>query len=217
MCRPKRHRPSGFRSFRPMDTSRIHRRNLLGCVVLYTCLAIVDNKLNWGETNYQVYPFISRPLFYLHCTQIGMFPTGVNARSLFGTAVGQDMYFYGCTEAFGDGYDYMLLADNVEQLRLQYGGKNPAITNAIFTNGELDTHFAFGVTANNEESGMFVRTIPGKYFVFFMFIEIYLFSCCLDHARSADLWSVSDQDSAELASTKLQIRQLVLEWSGVVA
>lgn len=125
-------------------------------------------ELNWGETNIQVYPFVSRPLFYLLCTQIGMFPTGVSARSLFGTSVGQDMYFHGCNEAFGDGYDYMLLADSVEQLKLQYGGKNPAVSNVLFTNGELDTNFAFGVTDNNNESGMFVHNIPGKYSVFLM-------------------------------------------------
>lgn len=128
--------------------------------------------LNWGETNIQVYPFVSRPLFYLHCTQIGMFPTSVNARSSFSTAVGQDTYFFGCNEAFGDGYDYMLLADNVERLNFQYGGKNPAVSNVLFTNGELDTNFAFGVTVNNEELGMFVRNIPGKYIYWFFNVEV---------------------------------------------
>lgn len=36
-----------------------------------------------------------------------------------------------------------------------------------------------------------------------------------DYAKSADLWSAGQYDSAELASTKDEIRQLVLEWSGV--
>lgn len=118
--------------------------------------------LSWTQGLSIAYPFISRPLFYLRCTQLGLFPTSVNARSSFGNAIGQDLWFVGCNAAFGSGYDYTLLQNAVEQLEFQYGGKNPAVTNAIFTNGELDTQFAFGITESSGDQTTHVRNIPSK-------------------------------------------------------
>lgn len=117
--------------------------------------------LSWTQGLSIAYPFISRPLFYLRCTQLGLFPTSVNARSSFGHAIGQDVWFYGCNEAFGAGYDYTLLQSAIDQLQFQYGGKNPTITNAIFTNGELDSLYSFGITESDYPS-TYVRNIPSK-------------------------------------------------------
>lgn len=118
--------------------------------------------LSWTQNLSISYPFVSRPLFYLRCTQLGLFPTSVNARSSFGNAVGQDMWYEGCKAAFGAGYNYSLLQSSIDQLAFQYGGKNPTITNAIFTNGELDTQFGFGITETPEDLSMYVRNIPSK-------------------------------------------------------
>lgn len=118
--------------------------------------------LSWTQGLSIAYPFISRPLFYLRCTQLGLFPTSVNARSSFGNTVGQDMWFHGCSNAFGADYDYSLLQHAIDQLHFQYGGKHPTITNAIFTNGELDSQFAFGITESSDDLSIYVENISSK-------------------------------------------------------
>lgn len=118
--------------------------------------------LAWADTWDLSYPFVSRPLFYLRCSQLGLFPTSVNARSAFGTGIGQDLYFRACNDIFGGEYDYMLLGASVDQINFQFGGKRPNVGNVIFTNGVLDAHFTFGITEEYGGDDVTVFNLPGK-------------------------------------------------------
>lgn len=120
-------------------------------------------ELAWSEGLDMTYPFVSRPLFYLRCTQLALFPTSVNAISSFGHSIGQDLYFEGCSEVFGPEYDYMLLAEAVNRVNFQFGGKQPNVSKVILTNGILDGHFDFGITSGDYEGDdSIVRNIAGK-------------------------------------------------------
>lgn len=122
--------------------------------------------LAWARSNNDLsYPFVSRPAFYLRCTQLGLFSTSVNAESIFGTGIGQDLYFRGCNDIFGADFDYMLLADSVKRLNFQFGGKVPNVNGIIFTNGKLDAHFAFGITEHVVEGNqdVLVRNLAGNF------------------------------------------------------
>lgn len=106
---------------------------------------------------------MSRPQIYLRCTQLGLFGTTVNAVSPFGTQIGQDFHFFGCNLVFEDtDYDYMKIQEEIDVLTHRYGGKNPGISNVVYTNGALDTHFDFGITDVEVRANSTVINIPGK-------------------------------------------------------
>lgn len=121
-------------------------------------------ELNWAPGLNVAYPFMSRPQFYLRCTHLGLFGTNVNAGTIFGNLIAQDLHFAGCRTVFGEyGYDYLQLRGAIESLNLRYGGKNPGIQNVVYTNGALDTHFEFGITELHPSSfNVSVINIPGK-------------------------------------------------------
>lgn len=58
-------------------------------------------------------------------------------------------------------YDFTELSNAANALNERFGGRNPGITNAIFTNGELDPFFSFGVNATAEDDSH-VFNIPRK-------------------------------------------------------
>lgn len=106
----------------------------------------IDN-LNWAHNLNVAYPFMSRPQTFLRCTQLGLFGTTVNADSIFGTTIAQDFHFRGCQAAFEAGnYNFTQLSGAIESLNLRHGGKNPGVSNVVYTNGVMDIYFAFGVT-----------------------------------------------------------------------
>lgn len=123
--------------------------------------------LAWNKSLNIAYPFVSRPLFYLHCTQLGLFATNMDAESLFGTLTGLELYRNGCIKVFnlneGD-FDFELLAEAVDKLEMQFGGKNPAVKNVIYTIGQLDIHFAFGILSiADRQPDVYVRNIPREF------------------------------------------------------
>lgn len=138
------------------------------------------NDLAWNKSLNIVYPFVSRPLFYLHCTQLGLFATNIDAESLFGNLTGRELYRNGCMKVFnlrkGD-YDFDILSEAVDRLEKQFGGKNPAVSNVIYTNGMLDIHFAFGIIGGADRQTVdevYVRNIPRKFdYVVTIFLKKY--------------------------------------------
>lgn len=175
-------------------------------------------QLAWNETMDFTYPFVSRPLFYLRCTQLALFPTSVNAESVFGNSIGQDLYFHGCSEVFGPDYDYMLLAETVNRINFQFGGKQPNVSKVILTNGVLDGHFDFGITAGDYRGDdSIVRNIAGKIMQgVIVVIEILthlIFLSCIGYGKSGDLESVSSLDTPQMSNLKQEIRNIILRWS----
>lgn len=132
-------------------------------------------ELAWSPALNVVYPFVSRSLFYLRCSQLGLFAISSNdnkteaTETLFGNATTPDMYAEGCTAVFdvdqeGD-FDFEQLESAINELTVRFGGKNPGVTDVIYTNGMLDTHFSFGITeadSRRQPHGAFVRDIPCK-------------------------------------------------------
>lgn len=127
--------------------------------------------LAWSPKLNVVYPFVSRSLFYLRCSQLGLFAISSNDESatLFGNATGPDMYAEGCTTVYdvdqeGD-YDFEQLERAIVELHTRFGGKSPGVTNVFYTNGLLDTHYAFGITeadSRRQPHSAHVRDIPCK-------------------------------------------------------
>lgn len=123
--------------------------------------------LAWNQSLNIAYPFVSRPLFYLHCTQLGLFATNIDAESLFGNLTGRELYDNGCTKVFnlnkGD-YDFEYLTEAVANLEHQFGGKNPGVSNVIYTNGRLDINFAFGISSTvNRQPDVYILNIPREF------------------------------------------------------
>lgn len=58
-------------------------------------------------------------------------------------------------------YDYTQLAANAAALNQRFGGKNPGVTSVIFTNGELDPYFSFGINVSAGDD-TYVFNIPSK-------------------------------------------------------
>lgn len=123
--------------------------------------------LAWNKSLNIAYPFVSRPLFYLHCTQLGLFATNMDAESLFGSLTGLELYRSGCIKVFdlnnGD-YYFEFLIEAVDRLEKQFGGKNPGVSNVIYTNGQIDSHFAFGISSMvDRQPDVHVRNIPSQF------------------------------------------------------
>lgn len=106
----------------------------------------------------------SRSSWYLACTQSGMFSTTVNAISLFGHTIGQDVYHTFCSDIFGDDYSYGRLAGAVASLELRFGSRVPSVDGLLYTNGELDPAWDFGMTnvSGVDHLQSFVYNIPSE-------------------------------------------------------
>ncbi len=58
-------------------------------------------------------------------------------------------------------YNYLDLANAVQTLNERYGAKNPDVEDIIFTNGELDPYYSFGITEYTNNNS-YVFNIPRK-------------------------------------------------------
>lgn len=148
--------------------------------------------LSWNDVD-QMYPLQNRPTLYQRCTELANLPLTVNSDSIFGRLIQQEFWFLYCSDSFyGEEYDYTELTGAAEALNQRFGGRNPGITNAIYTNGELDPYFSFGInTTASDDSHVF--NIP-------------------HHFKSVDLHSVSAFDSIEVRDVKNQIREIIARW-----
>lgn len=148
--------------------------------------------ITWGSNATRLVG--DRQHLYYQCTQLGNFPVNVNGNTLFGRVISQDFYYEGCEDLFEEDYDYMQLRAATQRLNVQFGAKNPAVTNVIYTNGQLDINLPFAVRYTQE---------PGSYVI------------DIDYAaKSADLLSVQTQDSDSLAAAKRNIRSIIAVWVG---
>lgn len=153
----------------------------------------VIDSLSWGPIDH-MYPLQSRPQLYQQCNQLANLPVTVNSDSLFGRLIQQEFWFLYCSESFyGQGYDYTQLQGAAEALNQRFGGRNPGVTSVIFTNGELDPYFAFGINISAADD-TYVFNIP-------------------HHFKSSDLNSPSPFDSAEVREIRNEIRTIVTGWA----
>lgn len=79
-----------------------------------------------------------RQFLYLQCTEYGWFATTDSVNQPFGTRITLSYFTEMCRRVFGDWITEDALHENVNRTNAVFGGVQPVITNAFFTNGGLD-------------------------------------------------------------------------------
>ncbi|XP_055641290.1 putative serine protease K12H4.7 [Toxorhynchites rutilus septentrionalis] len=129
---------------------------------------------------------------YQLCTEFGWFRTAYADDQPFGYRV--TMYFFQniCKAVFGEWLTSEVVVDGVHLTNMHFGGKNPRITNALFTSGGQEPARDIMITDYHQQ-GSRALVIPG-------------------YMASSDLGSVSGYDSPELLEAKHQIELYVDSW-----
>ena len=103
-----------------------------------------------------------------------------------------DFFERWCTDAFGENFNHEMLANNVANTNIEYGGFQPSVSNVVFVHGSIDPWHAMGVVEDlNEFSPAIV--IPGT-------------------SHCADMYPDSPSDPEELTAARLRIGELVNTW-----
>ncbi|XP_062555131.1 putative serine protease K12H4.7 [Armigeres subalbatus] len=133
-----------------------------------------------------------RQRVYQFCTEFGWFLTSTADDQPFGLRV--TLYFFQnfCKSVFGDWLNEEVVADGVSLTNMHFGGKNPRISNVLFTNGGLDPVRDIGITSYYQPaSGAIV--IPGYF-------------------NSEDLAAISGYNSPEMLEAKYRIHRYIELW-----
>lgn len=86
-----------------------------------------------------------------------------------------------------------MLRKSVEQLNNEHGGKDPHITNVLYTNGVLEVNYPFGITiVENGKPWKIINTQCGK---------------------SCDFWQNESYDEDSVKAAKKQVTNVIVEWS----
>lgn len=93
-----------------------------------------------------------RQYLYLACREFGWFTTTDSAEQPFGSNINISYYVELCRQAFGDDITADIILANTERTNERFGGSEPNITNAFFTNGGLDPHRSINVRQNIGET-----------------------------------------------------------------
>ena len=97
-----------------------------------------------------------------------------------------------CKDAFGVDFTQEMLASNVANTNIEYGGFQPSVSNVVFVHGSIDPWHAMGVLEDlNEFSPAIV--IPGT-------------------SHCADMYPDSSSDPEELTAARLRIGEIVNTW-----
>ncbi|KAJ6641300.1 putative serine protease K12H4.7, partial [Pseudolycoriella hygida] len=104
---------------------------------------------------------------------------------MFGRRVTEEYRQRICQDSFGENYNFDQLYLNVEYLNILYGGQNPKVSYAIYTNGYLDPWLYQGITHTYDENAYAVN-VPG-------------------YSRWADATSLNTLDSIVLYNAKYTV------------
>lgn len=102
-----------------------------------------------------------RQFYYLTCTEYGWFTTTDSANQPFGSNINTNYFVELCRRAFGDDITADIILANTERTNDRFGGSQPNITNAFFTNGGLDPHRSLNVRGNIGDT-VEEQTLPRK-------------------------------------------------------
>jgi len=129
-----------------------------------------------------------RVLEYFYCTQFGL-NFRVTSENGFGDVfpdvISQEYHEQWCQDLFGDAYNRTLFERAVDNFNVQHGAQNQVISSAIFSNGNLDPYLSHGIAEYDINTSEAVNTQYAS--------------------ASADLGSISENDSVELTNTKRAI------------
>ncbi|XP_058824144.1 putative serine protease K12H4.7 [Topomyia yanbarensis] len=133
-----------------------------------------------------------RQRIYQFCTEFGWFLTADSADQPFGYRVTMNFFLNFCRAVYGDWVSSEVVVDGVHLTNMHFGGKNPRVTSALFTNGGLDPIRDISITEYHQaQSGAIV--IPGYF-------------------NSPDLNSISGYDSPALLEAKHEIQMYIESW-----
>lgn len=137
-----------------------------------------------------------RQWYWLQCTQLGLFSVTDNTTWL-PNGLEPEYHLQKCADIFGPQYEAIFLQPAVRQLQLQFGSLEQRINNILYTNGAIDPWLHNGIlTTNDEDETAQAILIAGM-------------------AKSADLTSISDNDTLELGQVKQAVQAQIISWSTV--
>lgn len=111
---------------------------------------------------------------------------------MFGNRVTQEYRQRICENTFGENFVFERLQRNVADLLLEHGGRNPAVTRVVFSNGMLDTWFTRGVFQSSQNDTHIINI--------------------QNYGRSADLESITIFNSINMYNAKSEIKSILLRW-----
>ncbi|XP_055545772.1 putative serine protease K12H4.7 [Wyeomyia smithii] len=133
-----------------------------------------------------------RQRVYQFCTEFGWFLTADSPDQPFGFRVTMNFFLNFCRAVYGDWLTSEVVVDGVHLTNIHFGGKNPHVTNILFTNGALDPIRDISITEYHQsQSGAIV--IPGYF-------------------NSPDLNTISGYDSPALLEAKHAIQLYIATW-----
>lgn len=99
---------------------------------------------------------------YLLCTEYGWFTTTDSDKQPFGSRITASYFTELCRQVFGDWNSEANIRENTVRTNVNFGGSQPQITNAFFTNGGLDPHRAINVQVDIGAS-VEAQTLPCEF------------------------------------------------------
>lgn len=72
------------------------------------------------------------------CSEYGEFATSPSRQSTFGQTINIGFHVAICSRVFGEQFTEERIQDNVNRFNVKYGGVQPAVTNAIYSNSLRD-------------------------------------------------------------------------------
>ncbi|XP_052863178.1 thymus-specific serine protease-like [Anopheles cruzii] len=135
-----------------------------------------------------------RQRLYLQCTEDGFFPTTDQSEEQpFGNQIGTSFFVAMCQHAFGEWITEDIIVRQIRSTNARFGGRQPAIERAHFTNGGVDPYRV--VSPLEDLNANTPATLIPHVF------------------DSADLESIDyEHDSAELIAAKERTRTLIDIW-----
>lgn len=92
------------------------------------------SNVEWGTlANQQM-----RQWIYQTCSEFAWFQTSTSENQFFGTTYSPDYFIRVCNDLYNNKFEKKFIEHNVQRTNTQYGGFSPDLTNAVFTNGDLD-------------------------------------------------------------------------------
>ncbi|XP_065345057.1 putative serine protease K12H4.7 [Cloeon dipterum] len=103
------------------------------------CLPVhYDDNMEFYRNSTEVAPGNNyRQYIYQTCLEMGWFFT-LSGNSPFGNVVPAEYFIRSCADVFGESFNQELLEAGVARTNLEFGGKAPEVTRAIFTHGTFD-------------------------------------------------------------------------------
>lgn len=133
-----------------------------------------------------------RQYSYQTCTQLGWHHTSDSPNQPFGSSFPLDIFHTACEDVFGSVFSNYTAHQTSDRLNVAHGGLQPAVTNVVFTHGELDPWRTIGVQEDLNDSSPAI-VIAGA-------------------SQAQDLSALSENDSQELQDAKLRIKAQIQYW-----